>query len=373
MKKLLAVVLACSMVFSLAACGGGSEAESAETTAAAVAEATTEALEEADATEAAESGAEDHTFETEYWASLEPEDVVTWNAPYDYKSVGMVVPDGTNEFYVTMCTTAEEIFENQGYEFRWTGANDSESAINAVETWVTQGVDALILLVQDTACENVALKAMQEGVLVVLGSATFSSYHVWCCQDYYEIGQNIAKMAVPDMEEKFGDDASYIVIGGTLAEFQAQKTDGLIDGMKELYPNGTAYEIIDSQSIQDDVMTLLTQHPEIEAIVSWHATYTLQAMAALDTLGLNDPETFAVYGSQMTEQSLVEIKDPTSCYVSDTWMGDQGRQYANVVLTLLNGGEVNHWDYAPDFVVNADNAETYYDDYYAEYGSTYVY
>ncbi len=78
---------------------------------------------------------------------------------------------------------------------------DSETAINAIDTWVTQGVDALILLVQDTACENAALKAMEQGVLVVLGSATFSSYHVWCCQDYYNIGYNIAKMAAPDMKK----------------------------------------------------------------------------------------------------------------------------------------------------------------------------
>ena len=371
MKKLFAIILALTMLLSLAACAGNGGTPNATD-----GKTTTPSTPATDATEgnATQGGStEDHTFDVESWATLEPEDVVTWNAPNNYKKVGMVVPDGTNEFYVEMCTTAESIFKKAGYDFVWTGATDSETAINAIDTWVTQGVDALILLVQDTACENAALNAMKEGVLVVLGSATFSSYHVWCCQDYYNIGYNIAKMAVPDMQEKFGDDASYIVIGGTKAEFQAQKTNGVLEGMKELYPNGTCYEVIDSSNAQDDIETLLTQHPEIKAIVSWHASLTLQGLAALDTLGMNDPENFAVYGSQMTAQSLIEIKDPESCYVADTWMGDQGRQYANVVLTLLQGGTVNHYDYAPDFVVNADNADTYYDDYYVEYGSTYIY
>ena len=361
MKKLLALILAGVMALSLVACGGGDSSTASGSSGG------------SSGGSSAVGTSGDHTFETEYWANLSPEDIVTWDAPYDYKRVGMVVPDGTIEFYVNMCTTAEEIFNEQGYDFYWTGATDSEEAINAIETWVTQGVDALILLVQDTACENAALNAMKQGVLVVLGSATFSSYHVWCCQEYYDIGYNVAKMAVPDMQEKFGDDASYIVIGGTKAEFQAQKTDGVIDGMKELYPNGTCYEVIDSSNVQDDVETLLTQHPEIKAVVSWHATMTLQAISALDTLGLNDPDNFAVYGSQMTEQSLIEIKDPESCYVSDTWMGDQGRQYVNVVLNLINGESVSHWDYAPDFVVNADNADTYYEDYYKEYGDNYKY
>lgn len=360
MKKLLALILAMALVLGMVACGTSDEPAATKAP-------------DAPATNNGEPAADDHTFDVDYWSTLNPDDPVTWDAPYDYKKVGMIVPDGTSEFYVDMCTKAEATFKEAGYDFVWTGATDSEAAINAIDTWVTQGVDALILLVQDTACENAALNAMKEGVLVVLGSATFSSYHVWCCQDYYNIGYNVAKMAAADITEKFGDDASYIVIGGTKAEFQTLKTNGVVEGMRELYPNGTAYELIDSQNTQNDVETLLTQHPEIKAIVSWHAAISLQALAAVDSLNMNDPEKIAVYGSQMTTQSLIEIKDPTSCYVSDTWMGDQGRQYANVVLTLLEGGTVNHYDYAPDIPVTADNAETYYDEYYATYGDTYKY
>lgn len=358
MKKIVSGLLTIAMLFSLAACTSGEKENPSPTP---------------NGGDPSVPVSEDHRFETEYWANLNPDDPVTWEAPNNYKRVGMVVPDGTSEFYVTMCTTAEEIFKKQGYTLNWTGANDSESAINAIETWVSQGVDALILLVQDTACENAALNAMKKGVLVVLGSATFSSYHVWCCQDYYNIGRNVAQMAAEDMKEKFGDNAAYIAIGGTKAEFQAQKTNGVIEGMKEFYPGGTAYTIIDSSDNQSDIETLLTQHPDIKAIVSWHANMTLQGMAALDTLNRNDPENFAVYGSQMTNQSFIEITDPESCYVSDTWMGDQGRQYANVVLNLLEGGTVNHYDYAPDIVVNADNAETYYEEYYQTYGDNYKY
>lgn len=367
MKRLFAVLLVLSMVLGLCSCASESTVE--PTTATPAESATAEPAK----TEAPVAATPDYRFETEYWANLKPEDPITWDAPNAYKKVGMVVPDGTSEFYVDMCNKAAAIFKKNGYEFIWTGANDSEAAINAIDTWVTQGVDALILLVTDTACENAALNAMKQGVLVVLGSATFSSYHVWCLQDYYNIGYNVAKMAAPDMTEKFGEDAAYIVVGMTKAQFQTQKTNGVRDGMKALYPKGTVYEVIDSSNAQNDIETLLTQHPEIKAIVSWHAMMSLQGLAAVDALNMNDPENFAIYGSQMTQQSLVEIKDPTSCYVSDTWMGDQGRQYANVVLNLLNGGTVNHYDFAPDIPVNADNADTYYEEYYKIYGDTYKY
>ena len=181
-------------------------------------------------------------------------------------------------------------------------------------------------------------------------------------------------MAAEDMKERFGDDAAYIVIGATSAEFQTQKTTGITDGMDKYYPNGTRYEVLNNiPGIQDDVEALLTQHPEIKAVVTWHAVFALSSLAAVTTLNRNDPKDFAIYGSQMTAQSLLEIKDPESCYISDTWMGDQGRQYANVVLDLLKGEKIRHHDPAPDIVVNAENAETYYEEYYKQYGDTYKY
>lgn len=353
MKKTLTILFVLIILLGMVACSTNGETDEVEST--------------------NNTDGEDYTYNVDYWASLSPDDPVTWNAPNNYKRIGMVVPDGTNEFYVAMTRNVGTIIEAEGYEFVWTGASDAESAINTIDTWVTQGVDALIVLVQDKACEDAVLRAMKEGVLVVLGSTELASYHVWCNQDYYTIGWDVAEMAAADMKEQFGDNAAYIIAGNTSVEFMTLKTNGLTDGMAELYPNGTAYINNNSSDVQGDVEALLIQHPEIKAVISWHNNYTIPAIAALNTLNMNKPGEFAVYGSQMVEQTLSEIKDPNSCYVSDTWMGDQGRQYANVVLTLLNGGTVNHNDYAPDFVVNADNAETYYEDYYAEFGDTYIY
>lgn len=375
MKKFLAIFLALVMLLSLAACSSNPDKKPDTPPADGNTPATEGKTPETQGNTPETEGptGEDHTFDVDYWSNLNPTDPVTWTAPYNYKRVGMVVPDGTDEFYVSMARKAQEVFEANGYELVWTGASDAEGVINTIDTWVTQGVDALILLVVDTACEDAARRAMEEGVLVVLGSSELGNYHVWCNQDYYQIGYNVGIMAAADMKERFGDDASYILYGDTRVEIRTLKTTGVADAMKEYYPNGTAYDLYNSGDIQGDVEALLTQHPDISAFVCWHNGASIPCMAALNSLGLNDPENFAVYGSQMTEQTLSEIKNPNSCYVADTWMGDQGRQYVNVVLTLLNGGTVNHHDYAPDFVVNAENADTYYEDYYKTYGDTYIY
>lgn len=100
MKKIVSGLLTIAMLFSLAACTSGEKENPSPTP---------------NGGDPSVPVSEDHRFETEYWANLNPDDPVTWEAPNNYKRVGMVVPDGTSEFYVTMCTTAEEIFKKQGY------------------------------------------------------------------------------------------------------------------------------------------------------------------------------------------------------------------------------------------------------------------
>ncbi|MCI8464718.1 MAG: sugar ABC transporter substrate-binding protein [Lachnospiraceae bacterium] len=375
MKKFLAVVLSAAMVLSLAACGGSddkketqpkaqTEAKQAETKQ--TEETTTKSAGETEGqTQDPAADGEDHTYELEYWANLTPEDIVKWNAPNDYKKIGMLVPDGTNEFYVGIANTAEKIFAEAGYELVWTGiSGNTEAAVNAVDTWVTQGVDALVVMATDNSCEQACLRAMEAGVLVVLGSTTFESYHVWCCQDYYDIGMQTAKMAADWLTENYGDDAAYLTIGAQAVELQTLKTQGIQDGMEKYYPKGTCVgQIITAGDPTNEVETLLSQHPETVAVVTWHTNFSLPALQVAKSMGYKAGE-FFVFGSQMTAQSQIEIADPDSMYVSDTWMGDQGKQYANVVLSLLSGGEITHWDYAPAYVVNGDNVDTYYEDYY---------
>ncbi len=364
MKKVFVFLLVLTMIFVLVGCNDQSSEDSQDISdAQTVNEDATEQEDQTTSEEIAEE--EDYTYETEYWSTLNPDDIVTWEAPNNYMRVGMLVPDGTNEFYVGIVNSAEAVLSEAGYELLWTSINNPETAIAAVETWTLQGIDALIVMAQDTSCEKVCLDAMEQGVLLVLGSATFESYHVWCCQDYYDIGYQTAKMAADWLSDNYGDDASYVTFGMNNAEFQTLKTQGVEEGMKEFYPDGNCVGNIISADVTTDMETILIQNPDLDAVVTWHAYLSLQALNAAKAANRAIPGEFFVFGSQMTAQSLLEIQDPNSCYIADTWMGDQGKQYANVVLTLLQGGEVNHWDYAPPYIVDENNVDTYYDDYYA--------
>ncbi len=78
MKKLLALILAGAMALSMAACGGSDSSSGSATV----------STPGSGASGAASTAGGDHTFETDYWATLTPDDPVTWDARQQLQAGG---------------------------------------------------------------------------------------------------------------------------------------------------------------------------------------------------------------------------------------------------------------------------------------------
>ena len=117
MKKLLALAVAGTMAVSLAACGSSASSAPASS------EATSEA-----ATSAAESAAESVTEATQGG------------------KVGVCIYKFDDAFMTTYRNALQEILEGKGYEVTIVDGNNDQAKQNEqINTFVTQGVDALII------------------------------------------------------------------------------------------------------------------------------------------------------------------------------------------------------------------------------------
>ena len=117
MKKLLALAVAGTMAVSLAACGSSASSAPASS------EATSEA-----ATSAAESAAESVTETTQGG------------------KVGVCIYKFDDAFMTTYRNALQEILEGKGYEVTIVDGNNDQAKQNEqINTFITQGVDALII------------------------------------------------------------------------------------------------------------------------------------------------------------------------------------------------------------------------------------
>ena len=362
MKKLLALVLALALVLGLAACG--TSAAPAETKAPVAAT-------EAPVSSNEEPAAEDHTYDVDYWQSLSSEDIVSWNAPNDYKKIGLIVPDTTTEFYNGIMQDVIEICEAAGYECVADGVNsDVTRGITAIETWVASGVDAIIIMAQDQSCDLALKKAMEQGVLVVSASAKVEYYHHWLMQDNYDVGYQTAVMAANWMKDKGYEDGQYIVISNNTNEAVTDKSTGVREGMLAELPNGQCVGEVTITTGMDQVRadcdTLLMQYPDVKCIVAMHNAFSLVGLEAAKAAGKAVYGEFACFGASLSEQVLSEFGKADSCYEGEIWCGDQARSMAEHTIALLEGESFTRDWAALNFPMGRWNLETYYEDYYAE-------
>ncbi len=135
MKRLLSVVMASGMAMSLAACGGSSST-TATTAAAAATEATTEAAAET-TTKAAEEAATEAAEEAATEAAA---------AASAGGNIGVCIYKFDDAFMTTYRNALQEILEGKGYSVTVMDGNNDQSKQNEqINTFITQGVDALII------------------------------------------------------------------------------------------------------------------------------------------------------------------------------------------------------------------------------------
>lgn len=355
MKKIVSGILTIAMLFSLAACTSGEKEKPSPTPG-------------SDNPSAPVS--EDHTYDVDYWTNLSEDAVVSWQSPTNYKKIGLIIPDTTSEFYNGIVKDVKKIAEDAGYEFVSDGINkDPTRGITAIESWVTGGIDAIIIMAQDKTCDLALKKAMEQGVLVVSASAEIDYYHHWLKQDNYDVGYQTAVMASKWMKEHGYEKGQYITISNNTSPATVDKSEGVVKGMAELLPEGENVGnvvLTSMDQVRADVDTLLMQYPDVRCIVAMHNAFSLIGNEAAKAANKAVKDEFAVFGSALSEQVLSELNKADSIYEGEIWMGDQGRNMAEHTIGLLEGKSYPRDWAALNFPITRENLETYYDDYYTE-------
>ena len=282
MKKVFALLLAAAMLLSMAACSGDStQSTAAQTTSAQTTSAQTTAAASTDS----------EAYSAEKFFKMAADEIVSWTPVNpETKRVGLIVPDTTTEFYNGIIKDAKKIFEDAGYEFVSDGVNkDATRGVTAIESWVVQGIDAIIIMAQDQTCDLALKKAMEQGVLVVSASAQIQYYHHWLRQDNYDVGYQTAIMASNWMKEHGFEKGQYICISNNTTEATADKSRGVVEGMAELLPEGECVgEIVFTtyDQVRADADTLLMQYPDVKAIVAMHNAFSLIGLEAAKAAGM---------------------------------------------------------------------------------------
>lgn len=239
-------------------------------------------------------------------------------------------------------------------------ATSTLSRVEAIENFISQGVDAIILLSGDVSeCEESLVQAKAAGILIGSCDAGFvDSVDIYTSSDNYRIGEQVVSALVDSMGKKGKILQIYNDIGsmdrkrkGGAADVVAQNPDvSIAYGMVYAWPDYYG----DIKSKMEAI--ILSSGDDINGVF---ATFDGVGLAALQAVREAKLEArMPIVGVDGDPEALNEIADPNSAYLAtviQSW-DDCAGVVVNEIFNALGGGTIStNQIMVPGILVTKDN------------------
>jgi ribose transport system substrate-binding protein len=250
------------------------------------------------------------------------------------------------------------------------GTNDANLQISQVETFINDGVDAIVLLPTDgAALTEVAIKAMEAGIPVINVDREFSSpfaARTTVLGDNYGMGVSAGTYIC----EKLGDNPDAVVAeiaGIDSLPLTQDRSKGFADALDDcgLEVSNRVAADFTVQGGEAAASQLLAAAPKIDAIWNHDDDQGVGVLAAIDAAGRDE---FFMVGGAGSKNAMDAIKAGNSVLeatvIYPSTQGADGVSLARLIAQSKALGDLVEQDvpnrvvlYAP--VVTADNVDTY--------------
>lgn len=312
MKKVLCLLLTCSMLLMLAAC---SKSDTNDTT-------------------AANAGTVSEEKETEESGTNESEASDAGEA-IDIK-IGICLSDHTNTSFIAMLDAARNYAAENGHItiIEQDGKSDAEAIVSAIENFIISGCDAIIY--QNSfpeVTDSIIKEAVEKGICVVSyesvnEDATFS----WV-SDNETIGKDIGHMAGEWINENCDGQGKLCVICNDSIEFLKARGDAIVAGVLEVAPDSEVIVRQPARAITDGYTlaeTLLISNPEINCYVGTGDAAAVGVSQAYEAAGWTQP--LGAFGADCTEEAVAAMKTEGT-FVAGSINFDLANQMIGMVQT----------------------------------------
>ncbi|WP_309072712.1 sugar ABC transporter substrate-binding protein [Arthrobacter sp.] len=201
--------------------------------------------------------------------------------------------------YGAIAGIVEERAAEQGVEVVFTNDEmDLQKQVSQLNSYLTSDVDAVVSFPVDPASlESIAQQYQDEGKYWVTYGGDMENQDATLQFSFYDSGYQLGQNAAEWALENVGPDAKVIVLNETERQIGIERTQGLMEGLKEAGPD--LQIVAEQQAVTPEdglsvTTSLLAQHPDANVVVSAVGDAAQGAYQALVASGRaeDDPETY---------------------------------------------------------------------------------
>jgi ribose transport system substrate-binding protein len=266
-------------------------------------------------------------------------------------------------FFTEMVEGAEEAAKEANASLSVFNANDDPAAQNnAIENYVQQGVDGLMVVAIDVEGIRPAIeKAADKGIPVVAIDAIVESPAV-----DVQVGVDNADAArqmgdfFNDWAQREGIDSAKIGIVGALNSFiQIERQDAFEQTVKQA--GHEIVQVVDGRNQQEEAQkaaeNLFTANPDMDAVYATGEPAMIGAVAAARSQGMT--ERTSLFGWDLSEQAIGGIDDGFVIGIVQQDPRTEGVTAVESEMKLIDDKEVQDTIYIPITIVTEQNVDQY--------------
>ncbi len=262
----------------------------------------------------------------------------------------------TNEFWLTLSRAAEARAGELGVEFLnvTTEVQDAEAQKAAVDTAITQGVDAIIIGAADSrGWDDTLSKAEEAGIPVVTVDTAIDNPYVSSLIQTDNLAA--ARLAGDYIVEQTGGDGTILVMGGSVghqtgdARKQGVEEQALAAGLEVIGEWSDWNETVASEVTQNT----LTAYPDLEAVFVAFDPGAVAAMSVIKQKDLLDQITLVGFdGLPVALKAIAAGEMEATVRQDPERMGAEG---IDLALKVINGEDVPDFTPIDGILITADN------------------
>ncbi|MDC0224009.1 substrate-binding domain-containing protein [Deltaproteobacteria bacterium] len=281
-----------------------------------------------------------------------------------HKTIALIQINQQAQFFTDMNKGAKAQAKKNGHKMVIFNANNDPTAQNnAIETFIQQGVDGLIVVAIDTnGIMSAVIQAANAGIPVVAIDAILpDGPHIsQVGVNNYGAGVMIANNFLEYVDSNMGGKAKIGIVGALNSTIQNVRQKGFTDTLSK-NPKVNVVGIVDGRNVSEKAMSaaenLFTANPSMNAVYTTGEPALVGAIAATEAQGLE--KEIKIFGWDLTSHSINGIEQGYVISVVQQSPYNMGTYAVNVLKDTFNGKSVPRVIDVPITLVTKSNVSQF--------------
>lgn len=285
-------------------------------------------------------------------------------AAQDQKTYALVQINQQALFFNQINEGAQKAADAAGAKLVIFNANNDPAAQNsAIETYIQQKVDGMIVVAIDVNGIMPAVKQAADANIPVVAIDAILPDGPQKAQigvDNAKAGADMGTYFLDYVKKNMDGKAKIGIVGALNSFIQNVRQKGFEDAIKDKAGIETV-AVVDGQNVQDTALAaaenLITGNPDMNAIYATGEPALLGAVAAVESQGKQDQ--IKIFGWDLTAQAIAGIDKGYVAAVVQQDPSGMGEAAVKALDTITKGGSVEKSIAVPITIVTKDNVEPY--------------